>query len=39
MQKEEGSVHQNGHAGVGLEGLAMTALLVVMRKDLCVLLT
>ena len=30
MQKEESSVHQTGHVGVGLVDLAVTALLVVM---------
>ena len=30
VQKEENSVHQTGHIGVGLGGLAVTALLVVV---------
>ena len=30
MQEEEGNVHQNGRARVGLGGLAMTVLLVVV---------
>ena len=30
VQKEESSVHQIGHVGVGLGNLAVTALLVVM---------
>ena len=38
VQKEEGSVHQSGHVGVRLEGLAVTALLMILRRVLCTLL-
>ena len=31
MQEEEGNVHQNGRARVGLRGPAVTPLLVVVR--------